>query len=202
MPTGYTADLNNGKQVTFEEFAMKCARAFGALVEMRDDPLDAPIPDEFRPKDYHLDAIKTAKKKLAEIKKWSNARAEKEAKKAFSGEVRSISKYGKKNEQAGRAYIAMLKQAGKWVPPTKDHEGLKSFMIEQLAESLQFDCLHTPTMPHRLSGKQFRTQRIKSLLRDIAYHTKEHAKEVRRAHERSEWVRNLRKSLNSTNSKD
>jgi len=37
MPTGYTADLNDGKQVTFQEFTMKCARAFGALIEMRDD---------------------------------------------------------------------------------------------------------------------------------------------------------------------
>ncbi|MBI2035513.1 MAG: hypothetical protein HYT12_02415 [Candidatus Liptonbacteria bacterium] len=196
MPTGYTADLNDGKQVTFSEFAMKCARAFGALIEMRDDSLDAPIPDEFRPSNYHLDAIETAKKRLAEVEKWSNARAEREAKKAFDDEVRSSKKYGEKNEKTGRAYIAMLKQAGKWVPPTKDHEGLKSFMIDQLAESVEFDCLHTPTMPQRLSGKQYRTQLVKNARRDIAYHTKEHNAEVRRARERSEWVRELRHSLN------
>lgn len=198
MPTGYTADLNEGKQVTFQEFTMKCARAFGALVEMRDEPFDATIPDEFRPSNYHLDAIETAKKRLAEVKKWSNARAEREAKKAFDDEVRSSKKYGEKNEKTGRAYISMLKQAGKWVPPTKDHEGLKSFMIEQLAESVEFDCLHTPTMPQRLSGKQYRTQLLKSEHRDVAYHTKEHAKEVQRARERSEWVRTLRHSLNGS----
>ena len=201
MPTGYTAELNDGKQVTFPEFAMKCARAFGALVEMRDDSLDAPIPDEFHPSNYHLDSIETAKKHLGEVKKWSNVRAEREAKKAFNDEVRSNKEHDEKNMQAGRAYITMLKQAGKWVPPTKDHEGLKSFMIEQLAESLQFDCLHAQTMPQRLSGKQFQTQRIKSLRWDIAYHTEKHADEMRRAREKSEWVRDLRHSLNGANAK-
>ena len=147
MPTGYTADLKEGKQVTFQEFAMKCARAFGALVEMRDQPFDATIPDEFRPSSYHLDAIETAKKRLAEVEKWSSARAERQAKKAFDDEVRSSKKYGEKNEKTKRAYNAMLKQVRKWVPPSKDHEGLKSFMIEQLTKSIEFDCLHTPTMP-------------------------------------------------------
>lgn len=198
MPTGYTADLNDGKQVTFQEFTMKCAREFGALIEMRDEPSAAPIPDEFRPSNYHLDAIEMAKKRLAEVEKWSNTRTEKEANKAFDDKVRSIKKYGEKNEKIGRAYIAMLKQAGKWVPPTKDHEGLKIFMIEQLAESVELDCLYTPTMPQRLSGKQYRTQLVKSARRDIAYHTKEHAKEVQRARKRSKWVRALRHSLNGS----
>ena len=38
MPTGYTLDLYNGKDITFEEFVLKCARAFGALIDMRDEP--------------------------------------------------------------------------------------------------------------------------------------------------------------------
>ncbi len=198
MASGYTSDLKDGKQVTFPEFAMRCARAFGALVDMRDDPLDAPIPDEFRPRNYHLDAIEATKKRLAEVEKWSNTRAEKEAKKAFDEEVRSITKSCEEDKRSGQAYTTMLKQAGKWVPPTKDHEGLKHFMIDQLVESIEFDCLYTPRMPQRLSGKQFRAQLIKSLRRDIAYHTKEYNAEVRRARKKSEWVRSLKHSLNGT----
>lgn len=196
MATSYTADLNDGKQVTFEEFAMKCARAFGALVEMRDDPLDAPIPDEFRPSNYHLEAIKAAEKRLSEVEKWSDARAEREAKKAYREELHSAKQYAEKNVKSGRAYTGMLKQVGKWVPPTKDHEGLKGFMVEQLTESLEFDCLHTPTVPQQISGKQYRAQLIKNARRDIAYHTKESKSEVRCSRERSEWVRSLRQSLN------
>lgn len=193
MATGYTSDLPR----TFPEFALRCARAFGALVEMREEPLDTPIPDEFLPNNYHLEAITKAEKRLAELEKWSDQRAEREAKKAYDEEARSRKECGEKNERTGRSYIAMLKQVGKWVPPTKDHEGLKSFMVEQLADSIELDCLHTPTMPQRFSGKQYRAQLIKSARRDIAYHTKNHKEEVRRAHERSEWVRALRQSLGS-----
>lgn len=58
MPTGYTADLME-KGMEFKPFVLQCARAFGALITMRDDSLDAPIPEKFEPDDYHI-------KKLAE----------------------------------------------------------------------------------------------------------------------------------------
>lgn len=37
MPTGYTASVQEGKVTEFRDFAMECARAFGALVMMRDE---------------------------------------------------------------------------------------------------------------------------------------------------------------------
>lgn len=202
MPTGYTADLNEGKQVTFQDFTLKCARAFGALIEMRDEPFGAPIPDEFRPSNYHLDAIEVAKKRLAEVQKWSDGRAESEAKRSFDKTIRSSQKDGEKDRETGRSYIAMLKKVGKWVPPTKDHENLKSFMIDQLAGSIEFDCLHTPIMPQRLSGKQYRAQLLKDARRDIAYHKKEYEKEIERSREKTNWVRALRQSLKASNNED
>ena len=48
MPTGYTYDLYDGKDIEFPDFVMKCARAFGALIEIRDDPMDAAIPTSSR----------------------------------------------------------------------------------------------------------------------------------------------------------
>ena len=59
MPTGYTAKLMEQGQ-TFPEFIMSCARAFGALIMMRDDPANAPIPEKFEPSDYHVRALKKA----------------------------------------------------------------------------------------------------------------------------------------------
>lgn len=37
MPTGYTSPLYEGKEISFEQFALRCARNFGALVMMRDE---------------------------------------------------------------------------------------------------------------------------------------------------------------------
>ena len=65
MPTGYTADVMDGKVTDFKLFAMQCARAFGALVIMRDEPLNAEIPDEFSPSNYHFQELEQARERLA-----------------------------------------------------------------------------------------------------------------------------------------
>ena len=43
MPTGYTSDLYEGKNISFTEFALQCSRAFGATIDQRDDGRDAPL---------------------------------------------------------------------------------------------------------------------------------------------------------------
>ncbi len=40
MPSGYTENIYYGKKVAFKDFALGCARAFGACVMQRDDPAD------------------------------------------------------------------------------------------------------------------------------------------------------------------
>jgi hypothetical protein len=61
--TGYVHHMVEKNQ-TFPQFAMSCARAFGALVEMRDEGMDAKIPDEIKPEPYHKKAAAEARKEL------------------------------------------------------------------------------------------------------------------------------------------
>ena len=51
MPTGYTSKIKD--DITFEQYAMGCARAFDALIDMRDEASDALIPEELTPSNYH-----------------------------------------------------------------------------------------------------------------------------------------------------
>ena len=55
MPTNFTYDLYAGNEMTFPEYAMRCARASGMLAGMRDDPIDAVIPDEFEANSYYIE---------------------------------------------------------------------------------------------------------------------------------------------------
>ena len=48
---------------------MDCARAFGACIMMRDESVDAPIPEEFKPSTYHIEELEKAK---SDLKKVSN----------------------------------------------------------------------------------------------------------------------------------
>ena len=55
MPTGYTADIYEGNDVSFRDFALKCARAFGACIEQRDDDAnDKPKLIEKTKDNYHI----------------------------------------------------------------------------------------------------------------------------------------------------
>ena len=64
MPTGYTASVADGRVTEFAPFALQCARAMGALIMMRDEPHDAPIPERFEASDYYSKSLAEARERL------------------------------------------------------------------------------------------------------------------------------------------
>jgi hypothetical protein len=66
MPTGYTEGVSKGEITDFKVYALRCARAFGACVMLRDEPVTDEIP-EFEPSDYHQKRLKEAQTQLAEF---------------------------------------------------------------------------------------------------------------------------------------
>jgi len=201
MPTGYTAGVQNGTVADFKTFAMQCARAFGALIDMRDSPADAPIPEEQKPSEYHVEAIAKAEGNLAELRNmgleeraaaWRAART--------AAELRR-DEYRAERVQQEERYRAMLAEARAWSPPTAEHQGLKDFMVKQLSESIEFDCRpphYDPTSSVGDSPLEWWDSQIAAVQRDIEYHREEDAKERLRVAGRNRWVNELRRSLGST----
>ena len=196
MPSGYTADLHAGKEVPFPEFAMNCARAFGPLITIRDEPLDKPIPKSlFQPDSYHRDALKAAKRCLSEVKRWSKAKAEEEAKRAHRRSLRRNRTVVREAQSRRQRYKAVLTKVKAWTPPTAGHKGLKKFMVQQLQESIKRDCSYQSEPTKRLTGEKYKRSLIKEAEQEIKYHTKEHKAEVRQVKKITRWVNALRKSL-------
>jgi hypothetical protein len=194
MPTGYTAPIYEGKDIAFPEFAMGCARAFGALIEMRDDPPGTPIPEEFTPSSYYRENLQKARLRLAEIEAWDDERWAAEAARSHEEAVRDITESNARREALRRRYEAMLAQALAWQPPTPDHGELASFTVSQLRESIERDCFVTE-MPEPLSAAEYKAREIASAHHYIGYYEREQAGEEERARGRTEWVRALRASL-------
>lgn len=194
MPTGYTAKLNEGEQ-SFTEFVLTCARNFGALITMRDDDLEAPIPDAFTPSDYHTEALKRERAEFQRVTALSSEECEKAA--GTEHEQRLAEWQGSKANQEAIADRCrrMIQLVNAWVPPTPDHVGLRDFMIQQLQESLKFDCGFEKDEPQRQTGAQWQASRNATIAHSIAYHQEEHAKEVERVAARNAWVAALRSSL-------
>jgi flagellar motility protein MotE (MotC chaperone) len=195
MPTGYTHDIKKG--ISFEEFALNCARAFGALVSMRDAPGNTPIPDEIKPSTHYKEKLAKAISELSTIKKLTpneiKLRRTKEQQKQVDHQKEQLKKIANLKKQ----YLNMLDKVKKWVPPTKDHAGLKQFMIEQITQSIDFDCNESyyQEVIHQKTDSAWVADKIKELNEDIQYYTKEDKEEIKRCKERTKWIQALKKSL-------
>lgn len=200
MPTGYTVDIPKG--ISFTEYAMRCARAFGALITLREEPLDAEIPDEFEPSDYNLKRYEEAKAEVDRLRSMSQEEVKAAAEEAYqAAEEHRISKL-KKNGEEQAAYAAMLERVNAWQPPSPDHVEMKEFMASQITESMRFDDMadYYAKPTERMTGEQWRVEMLKKALRDVGYHWREHQQEVERAQSRTEWVSALRASLKENKS--
>lgn len=195
MPTGYTSDIYEGKNISFRDFALKCARAFGACIEQRDDDLnDKPKLIEKTKDNYHITKLNEAKNWKKPTKAEFDTYVKKQT--AFCNE-----KLDKQNKLK-TSYQKMLHKANNWTPPTKEHEGLKKFMIEQLNGSLDFDCSNDYyerelEKLQNYTYKEYVKDMSDSNKRDIAYYTEQLKKENERVDNRNEWISALYKSLDN-----
>lgn len=196
MPTGYTNKIGEGQ--SFEDFILGCARAFGALVTMRDDSQDTPIPEKFEASEYHLREAAAAAIELEKLKEMPFEEAEKRAKEKYESELMSIENSINSARELEATYKQMLSQVMAWKAPTADHMELKKFMVQQIEESIKFDCdtgYYLGKDIKLLTGEQWRTGEIKQAFEGIDYHKKEQAKEVERIARRNDWITRLRESL-------
>lgn len=195
MPTGYTADLYEGKDVSFEQFALTAARGMGAAIMQRDDA-PGPIADEYEPSDYYKKSLAKSLTKVAEFRNRTHDQwvvAEKAERDEMTAHVNGAIKTA--GERRVR-YELMLAQVEAWVPPTPEHENFKKFMTEQLTSSIDFDCstsyLKTPPVK---SPEVFKAEQIAKAEKDAARDAEEWEKEQERTASRNKWVRDLRESL-------
>lgn len=204
MPTGYTAGIVDGKIKTFPEFAKLCMRAFGATIHMRDDSMTA----EYQPRvptRYYSEQLEVYGKKLADAKSFSDegvidARKEElEKTKAYHEE--RIIEVNKNKDVLER----FLNDVQKYTPPTAEHEGVKKFMEEQITETIKYDgsaTYHEEALQKineelaDLNPKKIRAQMIADAERNVAYHEKQQAEELKRCTDSNKWVDDFLKSIN------
>lgn len=199
MPTGYTADIYEGKPVTFEQFALGCARGMGALISMRDAGPDAVIPEVFEPDGFYTKALAEAEARLAEYTSWTGDDWRRDRQKAHDDAVAAWQEARTKRKALRSRYSAMLAQVEAWDPPTEEHEGLRNLMISQLRESIRWDCgasdeegLPMPTLGPWIEHK---TRTMEHAHRQVDYYRQQVEDEQERAAARTAWVRSLRESL-------
>lgn len=194
MTTGYTAAVMEGK-ATFGQFVWHCARAFGALIEMREEPKEAPIP-VFEPSPYYLEQKKQNEKELARLEAMGPAALERHVD-GLRRETRlENAKRAAEHAQKLQRYESMLAQVRDWTPPTPDHEGLRKFMTEQLTSSIEFDCGSGPYVSQEIEdANAWREKRAEALRDSIRRSEERYQEEVTGVATRNDWVASLKASV-------
>lgn len=199
MPTGYTANVQDGKITTFKEFAHECSRAFGAHILMRDNPSD-PLPKKYEIADCFITALEEAKKAHAQFMAMSGVQWRTLMDEETAQNIKYHTEAIAKRDIERQRYEIMLAKAKSWAAPTKEHVKFREFMIEQLTTSIDFDC-HSDYHEKALeklkapSYVEWCLEKEKQLKRNLDYAEKSLQEEIERTNKRNDWIAALEESL-------
>lgn len=195
MPTEYTSDIYDGKDITGKEFILKCARAFGAAVMMRDEPLSKEIAT-VEPSRYYLEQVKSEKARLKEYKSMSLEEVQKTIDENYESDlVRYHTRIKEANELEAR-YRKVLAEVQAWDSPSDEHDELKKYAINQLEESIKFDCgTSYIKLPVKTEASEWLETMIAHSEKQIPYYENQWNEEVERTEGRNDWIRLLKESV-------
>ena len=182
---------------SFQGFVMKCARAFGACIDMRDEPMDVPIPDKFEPSDYSSKRLREAELEVSRLLAMNEAEQEIFGFERRAEAIASAERALAKDREENARLLEMEARVSEWVPPSDDHEELKSFMLQQISVSKNNDDYLAARIAQLKAQDpiEFFHGALSEAQRSIEYHQEQKAKDIERAIDRTLWVRLLRESI-------
>lgn len=199
MPTGYTAKICEGEQ-SMSEFVLGCARAFGACVSQRDDPVDdlPKIPEV--EESYYATTLRESEQKLKDLFDRSDEEKESQGIKEQKAQIKYYEKEIKKRKIVRDRLDKMYARVKAWVPPSAEHVNLKEFMLEQLETTIKHDgdisyyeeCLEKEKEKKPID---YHNEEVESAKYSIKYSKKGLAEEQERHTDRSQWIKQLYNSL-------
>lgn len=202
MPTGYTAGVMDGTITEFKDYAFQCARDFGALVMLRDDPITPDIPT-LKVEGYYLAEVKRSEKEVERLSIMTSKQIEAEFLKYKAREIKYHTKGIKDQEKTRKRYLKMLEEAKKFVAPTDEHVEYRDFLISQLEESLNWDCgsnYHQEQLAkvkRKKSAKAWHREVLAAEKSGLKYARKSLKEETDRVKSRNDWLNQLKKAVES-----
>lgn len=195
MATGYTDIIERKPDLTFREFALRCARAFSPCIMQRDESLV--MPPRHRDVDpYYRECVDEAEAELRRVEAMTdddimtlqrdNAAMVERARVECAAHVADL-----------RAkYARMRAMVESWAPPTAEHSGLQAFMLSQIDESVRFGCHDFDTPPLTLkSADDARGEMMRKARAEVIRCRKALRDEEQRCREANAWIDALYNSL-------
>lgn len=197
MPTGLTADIYEGKNMSLRAFALNCARQLGGGYQASDCgnrmlPLDK--PPVIDPNGYHSGHLKKAEE---DLDFWLHVQQDPETMKSIYDKEMAKRKVENIGHDARmkvikERYEAMISRVEQWQVP-EEYAPLKELMLDQLRTSLEHD-YHPEYRPWTAEQEpigEWMERNISMARRDIEYHKAALEKEKQAIAEINAYVKGL-----------
>lgn len=144
MPTGLTAKIYDGSDITLRGFALRCATQFGAGY-IASDYGEKELPADGVPKleveSFYQTNLESA---IEDLSYWTNLKKDgDELTKAYNKAKKALREcradYINRVESRWERYMDMKKRIEGW-DVNERYENLKSMMLQQIKESMEWDC--------------------------------------------------------------
>ena len=132
MSTAYTAFIENGEITNGTDFLKLCIRNFGIASNLRDEPLSTPVPTNFKPDPHYKQEYRKAVEENNKVNQMTFEEMKKELIESRRRELEFTKRYYRRCVENNQKYLKIKEEILNWIPPTKDHENLKKFALEQL----------------------------------------------------------------------
>lgn len=199
MPTAYTAILGETEDMKLKDFALLCARNFGALYCMKDEPLSAPIPERFESDDYYKKELDRVQKEHDDFLAMSDTERKEHLERTYDETVKEYvdraKTLSKEKSILRKRYNNMLYKVVKWNPPTPEHSKLRDFMIDQIHKGLEWDCKeYELRLPDKDEWCDVENH-INNLKQSLKIAKDCYENDLKATEARNEWLAILRESL-------
>lgn len=200
MPSYYTSDIYEGKNVSFQDFALKCARQFGAFVHMNEEDPDSTLTRHMV-SDYYKNNLRETENEFALFLKASREQREKMFEIEMEKELKHYKEKIKEEKELKEKYQALLEQAKAYKPPTKEFNNYKDYMLNQLNQAIKFDCSNERWYLAQIASVEAETfdiweqEKMDLYNSKITYYKESYKKEMDSVYKKNQWIDLLYESL-------
>lgn len=140
MSTYCTEEIYNGKEFpSFDQFALKCIRGYGIFTHLNEDEKEGLLT---RPvvSDYYENLIKKTENEFALFLKSTKEQRQKMFEIEIKKELEYFTEQINKERELKEKYITLKEETKAYKPPSKEYTQFKNYMLDQLDQSIKYDC--------------------------------------------------------------
>lgn len=142
-------------------------RSFDITTHQRDDALDAPLKAR-EASAYHPKTLATAKEHIAKVDAMSTEECAQAAQAEYEAVKKRLEESIEKTQQQRASLETALEQAHAFIPPTNKHKNLKNVMVQELEDTIRFDCDASHLKEQLanlkpLSGEEWHAEQMKAI---------------------------------------